>query len=96
MLEKAKRNKEWKKVIKNIDVYSFKSSLSVLQKSLEILLDEAFNYMFIPEVERVCFELVETISNLKLMQETDNVNEYIMAKHRVMFMLGNRLETWYM
>lgn len=95
MFEKSKRKRKWGKIIKTTDGLSFKSSLRILEASLEELLNEAFNYMFIPEVERICFELIETIADLKLMQETDSVDEYNMAKHRVVYMINNRMESWY-
>jgi len=95
MFKEIKRRREWKKIIKNTEPYSFNFPLAVLKKSLEDLLDESFDFMFIPEVELMCYEMIETISNINLMINTENENEYNMLKHRMMYMLENRLETWY-
>ena len=89
------RKKRWKKEMKEVNQYGYGYGWMALVQSLQDLLEESFNYMFIPEVERVCYELIETINNLKHMAETDNDEEYNMAKHRVLYMLENRMEEWY-
>lgn len=86
---------KWKKAFKKVDNYSYKLPLMALNQSLNDLLMISFDYMFMPEIEKMCFELLETISNIDLMLETKDGDEYEMAKHRVMYMLSNRLEEWY-
>lgn len=95
MFKELKRRRQWKKIIKNTEPYSFNFPLVVLKKSLEDLLDESFDYMFIPEVEIMCYEIIETISNIALMIDTENEKEYDMLKHRIIYMLENKLENWY-
>ena len=89
------RKRRWKKLLKKTEPYSFNFSLAVLMQSLEDILDESLDYMFMPEVETMCFELIETIANLRLMIETKEEEEYNMLKHRVMYMLNHKLENWY-
>lgn len=89
------RKKRWKWLLKHTEPYSFNYSLTMLLQSLEDLLDESFDYMFLPEIETMCFELIETIANLKLMTETKDEKEYNLLKHRVIYMLNNKLENWY-
>lgn len=95
MKNRRRRLLKWSKSFKNTDDYSYEIILTAMNQSLNELLNIAFEYMFIPEVERICFELLETISNIDLMLETKDGDEYEMAKHRVMYMLNNRLERWY-
>lgn len=95
MLEKWKRKKRWKKAFKTSDEYSSKHTLVALEQSLHDLLEIFFGYMYIPEVEKACYELIETIGNLHLMIQTDEQEEYDMLKHRVIYMLTNKLENWY-
>lgn len=97
MLREMKRRKKWHKLIRQMknNKYSYNYSLIVFKASLEDLLEEAFDYMFIPEVEIMCFEIIETISNINLMVETNNEEEYDMLKHRLVYMIKNKLENWY-
>ena len=86
---------KWSKNFKDVDDYNYEIILVSIKQSLNELLNIAFKYMFMQEIEGMCFELIETISNIDLMLETEDIEEYNMAKHRVMYMLGNRLEKWY-
>lgn len=86
---------KWERAFKKVDNYSYELPLMALNQSLNDLLEISFEYMFMPEIEKMCFELLETISNINLMLETNDENEYRMAKHRLMYMLSNRLEEWY-
>lgn len=99
MFSKIKKDirwkKRWKKGMRNVNQYGYEHSWMALCQSLEDLLDESFDYMFIPEVERICYELIETIANLKYMLETNNEEEYNMLKHRVIYLIENRMEEWY-
>lgn len=95
MFKRIRRKMHWKKVLKKSEPYSYTHSLVILKTSLEDLLDESLEYIFIPEVEKMCFELMETISNLNMMETTEDEDTYNMLKHRVMYMLNNRLENWY-
>lgn len=95
MKNRRRRLLKWSKSFKNTDDYNYEIILTAMSQSLNELLNTAFNYMFMPEIEKMCFELIETISNIDLMLETEDRDEYEMAKHRVMYMLNNRLERWY-
>lgn len=95
MFRKIRRKLHWKDVFKKVKPYASDYPLIILKTSLEDLLEEALDFMFMPEIETMCFELIETISNINLMVLTDNEDEYKMLKHRVMYMLNNRLESWY-
>lgn len=97
MLKDLRRRKKWRKLIRQTknEKYSYNYSLIVLKASLEDLLDEAFDYMFVPEIEVMCFEIIETISNINLMVQTESEEEYDMLKHRLIYMITNKLENWY-
>lgn len=95
MFNNIKRHFRWRKAFKRVDSYSYEFPLMALNQSLNDLLMISFDYMFMPEIEKMCFELLETISNINLMLDTRDEDEYQMAKHRVMYMLNNRFEEWY-
>ena len=95
MFNNIKRHFRWKKAFKRVDNYSYEFSLMALNQSLNDLLMISFDYMFMPEIEKMCFELLETISNINLMLDTGDEDEYQMAKYRVVYMLNNRFEDWY-
>lgn len=95
MFKKIKRRRRWKKEMKTVENYTYTYGWAALCQSLQDLLEESFEYIYLPEMERVCYELIETISNLKYMTQTQDREEYMMLKHRVMYMLENRMEEWY-
>ena len=95
MFKSLGKKYRWKNEMKFVDKHSHEYILGTLCQSLQDLLEDFFDYMYSTEIERVCFELIETIANLKSMIQTEDLEEYEMLKHRVMYMLQHRMESWY-
>ena len=53
MFNNIKRHFRWKKAFKKVDNYSYEFPLMALNQSLNDLLMISFDYMFMPEIEKM-------------------------------------------
>lgn len=96
IIENIAKKRSWSKRIKELDPFSNSSILKCLKFSLEDLLYSALDYLFMPDIETMSYEIAETISDINIMLDTDDQEEYTLSKKRLLYMLDNKLENWYL